>query len=347
MVRVLIVDDEPMIRKGLSKLIRQADAAIVETATAVDGADALEKMREQCPDFLFTDIRMPRMDGLELCRRVSETYKDVQIVVVSGYGDFEYARQCMGWGVKQYLLKPVTKAAVYETVGKLLEGRRDNQPGGYIPLSTSGQWLETLDEAVWLLREEEIGHTLDELERCCREQRMSIRQLREYVAELHDGLLQALNRRDVYTLEGSPSQTDALADEQACYAWLRQEIGRLTELIRAKRKGNPKEPIEEAKRYIEQHLSRELSLEEVAERLGLNASYLSQLFRQVAGETFVQYRTKRRMELAKRLLAQPHVKITDISHDVGYADHPHFTKTFKRSTGYTPAEYRALLGIQG
>ncbi|WP_020619091.1 response regulator transcription factor [Paenibacillus daejeonensis] len=347
MVRVLIVDDEPMIRQGLSKLIRQADAAITETATAVDGADALEKMREQCPDFLFTDIRMPRMDGLELCRRVSETYKDVQIVVVSGYGDFEYARQCMGWGVKQYLLKPVTRSAVYETVGKLLEKLREKQPGGYIPLSTSGHWLETLDQAIWLLQEEQIEQTLDDLEHYCREQRMSVRQLREFVAQLQDGLLQALNRRDVYPLESAPSQTDALIDEQACYTWLRQETGRLTGLIRGKRKGNPKEPIEEAKRYIEQHLSRELSLEEVAERLGLNASYLSQLFRQVAGETFVQYRTKRRIELAKRLLAQPHVKITDISHEVGYADHPHFTKTFKRSTGYTPAEYRGLLGIQG
>ncbi|MFS0726217.1 response regulator transcription factor [Paenibacillus sp. 1P07SE] len=347
MVRVLIVDDEPMIRQGLTKLIRQADAQITETAAAVDGVDALEQMAKLQPDLLFTDIRMPRMDGLELCRRVSEAYKDVQIVVVSGYGDFEYARQCMGWGVKQYLLKPVTRAAVQETVSKLLEKLREERPGGYIPLSLSGQWLESLDQAVWMLQEEQVQATLEELERYCRTHQMGVRQLRELVAELHDGLLQALNRRDVYTLDCERAGTDHLADEQQCYDWLREEASRLTAMIRSKRKGNPKEPIEEAKRYIEQHLSSELTLEEVAERLGLNASYLSQLFRQVAGETFVQYRTRRRMELAKRLLAQPQYKITDISFEVGYADHPHFTKTFKRSTGYTPAEYRGLLGIQG
>ncbi|EFU40873.1 two component transcriptional regulator, AraC family protein [Paenibacillus vortex V453] len=52
------------------------------------------------------------------------------------------------------------------------------------------------------------------------------------------------------------------------------------------------------------------------------------------------------MEKAKKLLAIPHYKITDISFEVGYADHPHFTKTFKKVTGYTPSEYRELLGIE-
>ena len=104
-----------------------------------------------------------------------------------------------------------------------------------------------------------------------------------------------------------------------------------------KRKGKLKDPVEEAKQYIETHLAEEVSLEEVAGRIGLNASYFSQLFKQSTQETFVQYRTRRRMEKAKKLLAQPHYRITDISGEVGYADHPHFTKTFKKHTGLLPS----------
>ncbi|MNF97535.1 HTH-type transcriptional activator Btr [compost metagenome] len=116
--------------------------------------------------------------------------------------------------------------------------------------------------------------------------------------------------------------------------------------LKSKRKGKQKDPVEEAKQYMEKHLAEEVSLEEVAEFIGLNPSYFSQLFKQNTQETFVQYRTRRRMEKAKKLLQQPHWRITDISGEVGYADHPHFTKTFKKYEGCLPSEYRQRMGIR-
>lgn len=95
MYRILVVDDEPMIRMGLAKLITQTDPAMIQAETAGNGMEALEAIQTARPDFIFTDIKMPKMDGLELSKQLYETYGDITVVVISGYGDFEYAQKCM------------------------------------------------------------------------------------------------------------------------------------------------------------------------------------------------------------------------------------------------------------
>ncbi|AJY75798.1 response regulator transcription factor [Paenibacillus beijingensis] len=347
MFRILVVDDEPMIRTGLVKLLQAADGSISAAETAANGEEAMELMRRCRPDFLITDIKMPRMDGLELCRQARELYKDLPIVVISGYGEFEYARQCMSCGVKQYLLKPVTRDGVRETVKKLIAEANERYQPAYFSIAKLEQWLDLLEQAVWHLEQKTIGETIAEMESYCRTQCLDGVQTRQLLTDVYANLLKKLNKRDVYKVEAQdPLPLAAGLKEQAeIYAWFGQSLQGLVNWIKGKRKGNLKEPIEEAKDYIERNLSRELSLDEVADMVGLNPSYFSQLFKQMTDETFVHYRIKRRMEKAKKLLAVPHYKITDISFEVGYADHPHFTKTFKRMTGCTPSEYREKLGI--
>ncbi|SDX08851.1 response regulator [Paenibacillus sp. CF384] len=344
MYRILVVDDEPMIRKGLHKLIGEADPAVCHAETADNGQDALDKIAANRPDLLFTDIKMPKMDGLELCRQVNERFPDLPVVIISGYGDFEYARQCMSFGVKEYLLKPVTKAAVSQTVAKLIAGLEARRQAAYIPLKLTEEWLDRLQDGIWYLRLESIKAAIMNIEQYCTLCKFDAQMVGELMQELSGKLADRLNARDVYPFERPLRLADR---DSAAIAWLGDSATLMMEQLRAKRKGNLKDPVEEAKSYIEQHLGRELSLEEVADKLGLNASYFSQLFKQMTNETFVQYRTKRRMERAKRLLSMPHHKITDVSAEVGFADHPHFTKTFKKYSGQTPSEYRESLGIRG
>lgn len=86
-------------------------------------------------------------------------------------------------------------------------------------------------------------------------------------------------------------------------------------------------------------------MDEVAQKLGLNASYFSQLFKKETGETFVKFRIRLRMEKAKELLLRNDIRVIDIPGMIGLNDHPHFTKTFKKYTGQTPSEYRVEMGI--
>lgn len=94
------------------------------------------------------------------------------------------------------------------------------------------------------------------------------------------------------------------------------------------------------------NLSEEVTLDEVAKKVGLTRTYFSALFKKMTGETFVHYRIKKRMEEARKLLAVPTLTITDIAIQVGYEDYPHFTKTFKNFVGMSPSEYRSSFGIE-
>ncbi|MDF2645584.1 MAG: hypothetical protein K0Q73_1389 [Paenibacillus sp.] len=345
MYRILIVDDEPMIRKGLQKLVEQSELPIESLRTAENGVVALQRIQEERPDFLFTDIRMPKMDGLELCARVAEMDADIQVVVISGYGDFEYAQKCVSYGVKEYLLKPVNIKGFQHVLEKLIRNQSKVSSESFVAVTKLEQWAGRMEQAVWMLQQEELNGVIEEIQAELKANKLKLNRVSDILQEIHTLLHQRLNVRDVYFMQGELDLTGTVSEEEAWLRFTTAISGYLDEL-RIKRKGKLKDPVEEAKNYIETHLAEEVSLEEVADFIGLNPSYFSQLFKQSTTETFVQYRTRRRMEKAKKLLQQPQWRITDISGEVGYADHPHFTKTFKKYEGCLPSEYRQQMGIR-
>lgn len=345
MYRILIVDDEPMIRKGLQKLVEQSELPIESLRTAENGVVALQRIQEERPDFLFTDIRMPKMDGLELCARVAEMDADIQVVVISGYGDFEYAQKCVSYGVKEYLLKPVNVKGFQGVLEKLIRNKTKVSSETFVAVTKLEQWASRMEQAVWMLQQKELTSLVSEIQDELNEYKLKLNRVIDILNEIHTLLHQRLNVRDVYLMQGELELTGTTSEEEAWERFTTAVFGHLDEL-KSKRKGKLKDPVEEAKQYMETHLAEEVSLEEVADYIGLNPSYFSQLFKQSTGETFVQYRTRRRMEKAKKLLEQPQWRITDISGEVGYADHPHFTKTFKKYEGCLPSEYRQQMGIR-
>jgi len=103
---ILIVDDQFAEAETIATLI-QRHRLPLQSATARNGEEALEWLRANRADILFTDIKMPLMDGLELARRARELHEDMQIVIYSAYGEFEYAQQAIGVRAVHYLLKPL------------------------------------------------------------------------------------------------------------------------------------------------------------------------------------------------------------------------------------------------
>ncbi|MFS0838000.1 helix-turn-helix domain-containing protein [Paenibacillus sp. 1P03SA] len=116
--------------------------------------------------------------------------------------------------------------------------------------------------------------------------------------------------------------------------------------LHQQRSGTYKNLLDEVKTYIDTHLAEEITLDEVAEMAGFTPTYFSSMFKKMTNETFVKYRIKKRMEKAQQLLAIPHIRIVDVAAKVGYEDYPHFTKMFKKTTGFSPSEYRQQLGIK-
>lgn len=119
MLKVFIVEDESIVREGLRDNIPWQQWGYSFVGEASDGEMALPLIQKTQPDVLFTDIKMPFMDGLSLSRIVHQEFPDMKIIIISGYDDFEYARQAIAVGVEQYLLKPITRASLQKVLAEL------------------------------------------------------------------------------------------------------------------------------------------------------------------------------------------------------------------------------------
>ena len=116
LIRVFIAEDESIVREGLRDIVPWEKHGFEFVGDAPDGELALPMIRRLKPDVLITDIKMPFMDGLALADIVSRELPDTKIIILSGYSDFEYAQRAIQLKVDQYLLKPITKASMVQTL---------------------------------------------------------------------------------------------------------------------------------------------------------------------------------------------------------------------------------------
>ncbi len=130
MYKAFVVDDEIVIREGIRTNFPWEENGFQLAGEAPDGEIALSMLQDIKPDVLITDIRMPFMDGLALCRRIVNTMPWIHVVILSGYDDFSYAKEAISLGVKEYLLKPVSAhelGEVLERIAREIDDERRQQ----------------------------------------------------------------------------------------------------------------------------------------------------------------------------------------------------------------------------
>ena len=118
-MRVMIVDDEPFIRKGLEQLIELSGSDCKVVSEAGNGIEALDILKREKVDLIFADIKMPGMSGLDMIERIKKySLSDAHMVILTGFADFELARRAMRYGIKDYLLKPIQTEELREILAK-------------------------------------------------------------------------------------------------------------------------------------------------------------------------------------------------------------------------------------
>lgn len=239
---VFVCDDERLIAKNIARNIERCNPAFQVVSITHNGEDALDSMKEYTPQILFTDICMPVMDGLQLIEEAQKICPLLRCVIISGYNDFEYAKQAIKFGVTDYLLKPVNS--------------------------------------------EELTTLLHILE--------------------HDLL----------------SDQEHLQLDQPSKNYTTEEL------------------VDLAQKYIQKNYASPIDLGELVSHLGFSASYLTKIFTKELGVTPSKYIRRYRMSIAKQLLANPNLSISDVANSVGYADQFHFSKSFKLENGISPTTYR-------
>lgn len=246
MYKVVIIDDEPVIAEGLSKGIRWEKWNCQVVATAENGQSGMEVIGKECPDILFSDIRMPGMDGLSMIAALKSEHPSMQITILTGFRDFEYAREAIRLGVTRFLLKPSK--------------------------------MDELEEAI-------------------------------------DAMIKNLSVRKGGTEEEKEEEEP---EEIAAGSFIAQN----------------------AVKYIEENYMEKLKLSDVADQVYVSQWHLSKILNRYVEKSFSDILNHVRIEKAKELLKEPSLRIGDIAEKVGFLDMAHFSRVFKKQTGFSANEYR-------
>lgn len=258
---ILIVDDEPRTRQGLKKMLEAWGAGSCRLVTADSGHAALQLLEAEAVDLMITDIRMPQISGLNLADRLREKAEAHRpsVILISGYAEFEYAREAIELGVVSYLLKPIAKGKLIAAVEQALAAGEERQRIGLMrkladpELFAAGEKQETLRDPVRIA----VRYVDEHLE--------ATFGLKEVAAHVH------LN----------PSYFSALFKEQMDMT--------LSEYI-VRRK------LQRAKEWL---LRTKLPIAEIAERIGYqSAKYFNKVFKEYEGISPGQYRTEMTREEA-------------------------------------------------
>ena len=140
--KVLAADDEYWSRENLRSLISWEDYSIEFLDPACDGEEVLERIEEEKPDIILTDVRMPFMDGLTLMERLRSKMPECGFIVLSGHNEFEYARQAIRQGAFAYLLKPIDRQELKDTVFAAMKKMQDNRSAREYYEVLSGEYFE-------------------------------------------------------------------------------------------------------------------------------------------------------------------------------------------------------------
>ena len=120
MYRVMIIDDEKAVRNIMKKTISWECKGMEVVGEAASGIEAINTMDELKPEIVFVDIHMPFMNGIDFAKMAIKRYPELKIVILTAFDDFTYAKECIGIGVFEYLLKPVVKDEIHGVLDRLL-----------------------------------------------------------------------------------------------------------------------------------------------------------------------------------------------------------------------------------
>ncbi|EZP75173.1 AraC family transcriptional regulator [Parageobacillus genomosp. 1] len=514
-MKIAVVDDEALERKALQKMIRDHLPAVEVIAEAANGREAVEAADQYKPDVMLMDIKMPGIDGLEAIELIRRKHPDIKFIIVSAFDTFDYAKQAMRHGVKEYLLKPSRKeeviGALRRVYDELMEERRKEEENRELQQRVhqlqklvEKEWLSVLmleevsseewkrweallpfsiDSGMFMVIQFPNGGKREDWKRWIERMLGEKAVVRYVIGKMMDGqmpvlfftdivdqsftwkpLIQSLSLELIQQFEqqygqalyiglGSPasrleelhhSYYEALAAVQyyasqkkakggfvpkkAVLAAVAEHTEREKRLLDVVRQGDLEQAllqcllyIEEvathhpfavvqqkleetfillgrmladfgiayerattfhscrsleelkkiaaeqlrhmvyhiqawrhqqangklgkAKDYIDEHYHHPLTLEEVAEYVGISPYYFSKLFKDRFGMTFIDYVTDVRIARAKKEMANPNKSLKEICFLVGYNDPNYFSRVFKKHTGMSPSEYRKKLHL--
>ncbi|MCZ1181445.1 helix-turn-helix domain-containing protein [Alkalihalobacillus clausii] len=363
MWKTVIIDDDEQVIEGLKGIIPWERFNMTFVGEAYDGEEGIKLIQTNQPNIVVTDIYMPVLEGLAMVKTVRDDGFAGKVVILSGFDDFEYARQALRLRVDDYLSKPASKMTIFTVFEKIVnrltaeaeEEIKSKQleirlnavaPLLDRPFEITGESLplyETLATAVrdndWRKAQQAARAVVSYLHDAKELERPSL-------LHFHANSLQALIRDAVRNRTGqhvcanrvevAPDQLLTIKDFEA---WIESQVDQACIASISEGNARHRRAVQMTIDYVHAHYNEDLVLKDIAEEVGLSRKYLGIVFQKAVGESFKSYLTRVRMEKAKQLLLEGELYIYEIADQVGYSHVHYFTRQFKRFFHASPTEF--------
>ncbi len=360
MLKVMLVDDMDIVRIGLKRMgVWGEKTGFVVVEEAKNGEDAIRKLEKNSIDLVITDIKMPKVDGMELLNHIVQRNLCSCVVLLSDFSEFSYARQGIILGAFDFLTKPANE----EEMEKLLERAYEHITNRKREAERVKKLEEVFEERAEEFYQKDDINKIAELIQSREPKAIdSIRHILERIGAALDydvikleGVMKKAVPKvmEAVLLENSWLEkyinTDLLAnltvhkftDYNELLNFIIMDIQKLFDLLKTIQLGYPDKGIVwDVSNYILQNIDNGLSLQMVAEKLYMNKTYISEVFKQKTGIPFIEYLTMVKMERAKQILAIDGLKSYEAAEVLGFKDSEYFAKLFKKYTGKSVSDIR-------
>lgn len=335
MIRVLIVDDDKLARKGLVSLMNWEAFGMTVVGDVQNGKAALQFIVQHPVDLVFVDIDMPEMNGIVFMEECRRQKPDIEFVVLSFFEDFSYVQATLRLGGLDYISKTSMELDHCDTVLERIVEK-------YKARSRKAEAVEK--------EEPDLGAVWEE----CRLQHwffgdVAFERLKERIREAEPKLLsvrrlEMMLARCIGELEDMlqlpESTVPLLSGTEEMIGWLAGYRRKVYDGAGNLPPGSDAGRILKAVLYMKGHLGEDLSTSTVADHIGCSRSYFCIIFKRFSGLSFGDYLQQLRIERAKELLLHTRDLVTEIAFQSGYNDIYYFNRVFRKAVGCSPMEFR-------
>ncbi|MCR8633065.1 response regulator [Paenibacillus radicis (ex Xue et al. 2023)] len=337
MFQVLVAEDELWIRDAVAEMVDKLSPHFTVAGEVSNGEEAWDFIQEHWPSIVITDIMMPHKNGIWLSEQIYQANLPLVTIVVSGYDNFQYAKQVMRFGITEYLLKPVEEEELHAALKgavKKLEGMKEIHEG-VLHIQRFVEHMSEMNKPTVLTELKELLASFLYLRATTPGMSKSLFAI---LSAKLNGLLQAYDQRHVFI--------PLIADDEV---GIHEHFAKLTDewllVYPQYTNHHVNSSIKKVQDHIDIHYFENFSLARMADRAHMSVSHFSMLFKKATGQTCLNYLNKVRITKAKELLKEPDLKIYEIADMVGYSSLPYFNRIFKQIVTITPVEYRKRIGL--
>jgi two-component system response regulator YesN len=358
MYQVMLVDDSKVSLKEIKRLpIWRETPVFLVSGEACNGYEALLKLADAPVDLVITDIRMPKVNGLELLQKIMERELAKTVVLLSEYQEFSYARRGMVLGAFDYLVKPVGETDFKKLLVRVAQHLKETdtkkrqlqqlekQVANNAGTNYLGFEIRKLVEFVMAgsFQAEIVARNLVRIVSETRNLVKTVIVVQTVIAEIASVLEQRCPWVDKFInlelVRGAINEN--LPDVERLTDIFVHLVVFLVSRINKLTLGNAGNSIvKKTCRYTLEHIGADLTIQSLAEALSLHRSYLSEVFKQQTGQRVSDYIIMVKLEWAKKLLWDGQLLTCQIAERLGYQDAEYFSRLFKKYTGVAPSRYK-------